>query len=399
MNKLNIKEYQTKAGAKRYILRGAYIGTDANTGKQIKTDIRSRTKTGVKLEFERQKAEFKKNGSSKRTVSNKLFSEVAESFFSIYQLERKAGSIRQMRSTLDTYILPSFGKKQISKITTSMLQKQVIEWSKIASAPINGARKRKVGSSKDYKLHLNVISRIFKHAISLGLVESNPCQTVIVPKVKIEKTKREINFYTKEELSSLFSTLERKNRHNWSDEYLNALLRLLIASGIRIGEAIALYWSDIDFENSTVSISKTTVSHHLIQDSPKTNKSNRTIKIDSKAIETMHHWFIFQKQHFMKLGNPQQYLVFPTSRGTVRNYTDLRNSLIIAENSAGIKLLSFHAFRHSHASLCINSGMTYKVIQERLGHSTLQMTIDLYSHLENEKKEKELELFANYANF
>ncbi|AFV51041.1 putative integrase [Lactococcus phage Q33] len=84
MNKLNIKEYKTKAGEVRYILRGAYIGTDVLTGKQIKTDIRGRTKTGVKNELERLKNEFKKNGNTKGKESLETFGEVAESFFSTF---------------------------------------------------------------------------------------------------------------------------------------------------------------------------------------------------------------------------------------------------------------------------------------------------------------------------
>ncbi|MDG6191115.1 tyrosine-type recombinase/integrase [Lactococcus garvieae] len=56
-------------------------------------------------------------------------------------------------------------------------------------------------------------------------------------------------------------------------------------------------------------------------------------------------------------------------------------------------MLSFHSFRHPHASLCLNVGLSYKVIQQRLGHSNLRMTTNLYSHLEPVKKKQELELF------
>ncbi|MFK4925271.1 tyrosine-type recombinase/integrase [Lactococcus garvieae] len=63
------------------------------------------------------------------------------------------------------------------------------------------------------------------------------------------------------------------------------------------------------------------------------------------------------------------------------------------EASARLTVLSFHSFRHPHASLCLNVGLSYKVIQERLGHSNLRMTTNLYSHLEPVKKKQELELF------
>ncbi len=399
MNKLNIKEYKTKGGEVRYILRGAYIGTDVLTGKQVKTDVRGRTKTGVKNELERLKNEFKKNGNTKGKVSLETFGEVAESFFELYKLQHKIGTIDQMRSNLDTYALPAFGNKRISKITTAQIQQQVIKWAKGAAAPLNGKHKRVSGQGKDYKLQLNVINRICQHALSLGIIETNPCQSVIVPQVKIEKSSKELKFYTKDELSQLFSYVESLESGQWSNEYFKALLRVLVATGVRIGEAMALSWSDIDLDNQTISVSKTTVQRVIIQDTPKTDKSNRVITIDSKAVLSLKRWYLFQKKHFMSLGKPQQKLVFPSYKGKVKDYNHVTKFLKDCEEAAGLPVLSFHGFRHSHASLCLNAGMSYKVIQERLGHSTLQMTMDLYSHLEPEKKNQELELFSKYANF
>lgn len=399
MNKLNIKEYKTKSGEVRYILRGAYIGTDVLTGKQVKTDIRGRTKKGIKNDLERLKNDFKRNGSTKGKESFETFSEVAESFFDVYKLEQKVGTIKQMRSNLDTYALPAFGDKRISKITTAQIQKQVIAWAKKAAAPLEGKQKRDVGAGKDYKLQLNVINRVFQHALSLGIIERNPCQSVIIPKVRIESSSKEIKFYTKEELTKLFLHVETLSSGKWTSEYFKALLRLLVASGMRIGEVMALSWLDIDLAKHTVSVSKTTTQRTVIQDTPKTKKSNRIISIDEKASTVLKRWYFFQKKHFMSLGNPQQPLVFPTWQGNVMDYHGLVYRLNKIEDEAGLPHLSFHGFRHSHASLCLNAGMTYKVIQERLGHSTLQMTMDLYSHLEPEKKSKELELFTKYANF
>ncbi|RZI49021.1 tyrosine-type recombinase/integrase [Lactococcus kimchii] len=399
MNKLNIKEYKTKGGEVRYILRGAYIGTDVLTGKQVKTYVRGRTKTGVKNELERLKNDFKKNGCAKRKSSLNTFSEVAESFFEFYKLQQKIGSVKQMRANLDTYSLPAFGNKRISKITTAQIQKQVILWAKNAAEPLEGKQKRTQGKGKDYKLQFNVINRIFQHAFSLGMIDFNPCQSVIIPQIKIDKATKQLKFYTKMELETLFSHVRSLPSGKWSTEYFQALLRLLVASGLRIGEAMALSWSDIDLDKQTISISKTTVQRTTIQDTPKTNKSTRQITIDPKANATLKHWFFYQKKHFMSLGNPHQPLVFPTWQGNVMDYHSLAYRLKKIETEAKLPLLSFHGFRHSHASLCLNAGMTYKVIQERLGHSTLQMTMDLYSHLEPEKKNKELELFTKYAKY
>ncbi len=76
---------------------------------------------------------------------------------------------------------------------------------------------------------------------------------------------------------------------------------MLVASGLRIGEAMALEWFDVDLDNQTVSVSKTTVQRTVIQDTPKTNKSNRVISIDSKAASTLKRWYFFQKKTFYEL--------------------------------------------------------------------------------------------------
>lgn len=86
-------------------------------------------------------------------------------------------------------------------------------------------------------------------------------------------SKKEIKFYKKSELAKLFNYLESLKSGQWSNEYFKALLRLLVASGLRIGEAMALSWSDINFQNQTVSVSKTTVRRFQIQDTPKAIKA------------------------------------------------------------------------------------------------------------------------------
>ena len=185
MNKLNIKEYKTKGGEVHYFLRGAYIGTDVLTGKQVRTDVRGRTKKDVKSKVQRLQNDFIKNGCMKKEKQLKTFDEVAESWFDMYQHTVKSHSIEIMRSNLNRYILPAFGNAKIDRLTTSQIQLQVNRWAKNAGQPLNGAMRRNKGNAKGYKLLLNVTNRIFKYAISMGLVSSNPCLTVIVPNVKM----------------------------------------------------------------------------------------------------------------------------------------------------------------------------------------------------------------------
>lgn len=398
MNKLNIKEYKTKAGEVRYILRGAYIGTDVLTGKQLRTDIRGRTKKDVKIKLQRLQNIFIKNGCMKKEKQLKTFAEVTESWFDMYQHTVKSHSIEIMRSNLNRYILPAFGNTKIDRLTTSQIQLQVNRWAKNAGQPLNGAMRRNKGNAKGYKLLLNVTNRIFKYAISMGLVSSNPCLTVIVPNVKMETTEREVKHFNKEQLHSYFDYMESLP-NTWVNNELRAICRLLTASGLRIGEATALSWSDIDFEKQTISVSKTTTGHQTIQDTPKTKHSKRVVIIDSKAISHLQRWHLYQKSYFLKLGQPNQSLIFPTNQGKILDYQRLRKSLQATFKATELHDIGFHGFRHSHASLLLNAGVSYKEIQTRLGHASIKMTMDIYSHLEKEKESEAVELFAKYANF
>ena len=398
MNKLNIKEYKTKAGEVRYILRGAYIGTDVLTGKQVRTDVRGRTKKDVKTKLQRLQNDFIKNGCMKKEKQLKTFAEVAESWFDMYQHTVKSHSIEIMRSNLNRYILPAFGNTKIDRLTTSQVQLQVNRWAKNAGQPLNGAMRRSKGNAKGYKLLLNVTNRIFKYAISMGLVSFNPCLTVIVPNVKMETTEREVKHFNKEQLQSYFDYMESLP-NTWKNNELRSICRLLTASGLRIGEATALSWSDIDFEKQTISVSKTTTGHQTIQDTPKTKHSKRVVIIDSKAISHLQRWHLYQKSYFLKLGQPNQSLIFPTNQGKILDYQRLRKSLQATFKAAELHDIGFHGFRHSHASLLLNAGVSYKEIQTRLGHASIKMTMDIYSHLEKEKESEAVELFAKYANF
>lgn len=394
---MNIQEYKTRSSA-GFILRGAYIGTDKQTGKKVRTDIRARTKKAVKNELERLRSEFVKNGCVKKGKNLQTFGEVAEEWFDFYQTTVKSRSVVMMRSFLNLYIIPAFGSSKIDRLTTAVIQRQVNQWAKNASKPLNGAPKRKKGNTRDFRLLLNVTNRIFKYAISIGVVNANPCLTVLVPRLKMEATEKEVKHFNKAQLSAFFSYLD-KQPITWWDNELKALCRLLVGSGLRIGEALALNWSDIDFNKHTVSVSKTVLAKRVIQDTPKTKTSKRTLILDSKTITDMQRWKLFQQSHFMKLGNPNQPLIFPTNQGQVLYVQTIRTKLLQAFKGSHLPNIGFHGFRHSHASILLNAGVSYKEIQTRLGHASIKMTMDTYSHLEQEKETEAVALFEKYANF
>lgn len=393
---MNIQEYKTKSST-GFILKGAYIGIDKLTGKQVRTDIRARTKKGVKNELERLRSEFKKNGSIKRKENLNTFEEVTEHWFEQYKLGVKPRTIQITGAILRTYILPALGTCKISKVTPVMLQTLVNKWAKNATKPLNGANHREIGKGKNYKVYFRYVNKIFCHAVSLGIVEDNPCKNILIPKVNLESTEKKVKFFNKEQLGTFFGYLDTLPK-NYTNQLMKGLCRLLVSSGLRVGEAVSLSWSDIDFDNKTVSVSKTSL-RGVIQDTTKTKTSTRKIIIDNKAVIELKQWKNFQTRHFFKIGSPRQSLVFPTKTGAVLDYQTMRPFLNRYFEACNLPHIGFHGFRHSHASLLLNAGVSYKEIQTRLGHASIKMTMDIYSHLEDEKQQQAVEIFEKFANF
>lgn len=173
----------------------------------------------------------------------------------------------------------------------------------------------------------------------------------------------------------------------------NALYRLLLATGLRIGEALALNWSDIDFSEKLVNVTKTTLQSREVQDSPKTKGSNRIISLDIATLQILAKWRKCQNNHNKVIGLSEQVVFSYDGRRLI--YESERTRLSSYLKSAKLPNIGLHGFRHTHASLLMNNDVNPKEIQERLGNSKITTTLDTYSHLAKDKKKETAEKFSN----
>lgn len=396
MAKLNITEYTTKSGEKGYKLN-AYIGVDSMTGKQKRTTIRGRTKREVTLKFERKRLEFEQNGRTTKQINDTTFEEFAEIWFDRHVLTIKPNTIRYTRNILDYYLIPQFKGIKISKITSAMIQEAVHKWQANASQPLNGRKRRKKGHSRKFDVFVRTLKAIFKQAIANSLIENNPCNNIIVPKIKLESTEKEIKFFTRQELDTFLEYMNKLPKNNFRNERMLSLTHLLAFSGLRVGEAMALTWEDIDFEAGTVSVYKTTV-NGTIQESVKSDKGNRVVLIDEKTLDVLKHWKTVCLRFMLRIGNGSQPLVFPHIKGGVQDYKGLHYTLEKHLKDANVPHICFHGFRHTHASMLFSAGVTPKEAQERLGHANIATTMDIYTHLSEENKVSALDKLEKYIS-
>ena len=216
-----------------------------------------------------------------------------------------------------------------------------------------------------------MLSIAFDRAIVLGIAKKNPSR--MIGNIKSKKTK--VDFWTLEEFQKVISLLCKKDYY---EHYLFISFWLLFMTGMRIGEASALHWSDIDFETGLLSITKTlyyrTMTDYKFVE-PKTQASIRTIYIDSDTLNELKAWQSVQQQVLPDCSLVLSYNGTPTSK------TTLPRALEKLSNLAGVHRIKIHALRHSHASLLISMGENPLLIKERLGHEKIQTTLGTYGHL------------------
>ncbi|WP_293677743.1 site-specific integrase, partial [Streptococcus sp. UBA632] len=164
--------------------------------------------------------------------------------------------------------------------------------------------------------------------------------------------------------------------------YYKTLYLTLLATGLRIGEAVALEWSDIDLDNGVIDVNKT-LNNRIEINSPKSMASYRQISIDKATILMLKQYKNRQHVKAWELGRSEK-VVFSNFTDKYIDPNNIRNQLYKHFKNAGVPNVRFHGLRHTHATLMLNAGMSPKDLQHRLGHSNITMTLNIYVHATEE---------------
>lgn len=381
-----------KKGDATYWQFRCYLGTDEKTGRRISTTRRGfKTERGAKQAYKKLLVDYEKNGglAPKKTVKIQTFEELYQLWLEGYKTTVKESSLKETKKLFKNHILVAFGKYKLTAITIPQAQKAVNKWAK---------------ELKNYSSLVSYCSRLMKYAISLELAEKNPFEYVERPKAKEKREKKE--FYTKEELEIVLNHFEDATQ---SDDELErheayfyyCLIRVLAFTGLRISEALALEWNDIDFSKNTLSVTKTifTTEDNIIKTStPKTRASIRTLPIDAKTMSILKCWRLLHKQVLFTNGKKSE-IVFSDIEGAYLAYHIIFHSLQTRFETCEMPFVHFHGYRHTHASLLFASGATMKEVQVRLGHSDIKTTMNVYTHVTNNQLEQTVEKLTQFASF
>lgn len=381
---MKIIEVKKKNGATVY-RASIYLGVDQVTGKKVKTKVTGRTQKEVKQKAKQEKIAFQQDGFTRfQATSIASYQELSSLWWENYKHTVKPNTQDNVKKLLDNHVLPLFGVYKLDKLTTPLIQSIV---NKLAEKTNKG----EPGAYLHYdKIHaLN--KRILQYGVTMQAISSNPARDVVLPRNTQKAKRKKVKHFENQDLKKFLDYLGGLDLAKYRNLYEATLYKFLLATGCRINEALALSWSDIDLENATISITKTL--NHLGQiNSPKSKASYRDIDIDQATITMLKAYQLRQIQEAWKLGGTET-VVFSDFIHDYPSNKTLGTRLKTQFKRAGVPNIGFHGFRHTHASLLLNSGIPYKELQYRLGHSTLSMTMDIYSHLSKENAKKAVSFY------
>lgn len=249
------------------------------------------------------------------------------------------------------------------------------------------------GSCSTFVKNYNIIHDSLEKAVELGMMVRNPCKGVTFPKDDTE----DMRVLTKEEQQRFIEELE--------GEHYRPMLLMYLYSGLRMGEGIPLTWEDIDLEKRTIRVNKKAIVCHdyashsapqVVQDFCKTKSSKRKVVITAGLVGVLKVHKEEMMKRAEKLGEEwsEGNLVFLNTRGNIVYSRNLQESLYKIFARAGIEGATMHTLRHTYATRCFEAGVDIKAVSEQLGHKDVKTTYNIYVHLLEDTKEKEIDKLA-----
>ena len=381
----SINEYYLKNKEKRYEFK-IYCGVNRLTGKPMYTTRRGfKSKKEANLEMARLKLQISK-GEFKKT-NCKTYKDVYDLWIVQYEKSVEESTFIKTIGVFKNHILPSIGDYKIDKINIETCQVEVNNWaSKI----------------KNFRMIKAYASKVIDFAIKREIMNTNPFTLVEVPKkikrVSLEELNKPKKFYTKEQLNIFLDAIKKE-----TNKKAYVLFRLLAFTGMRKGEALALSWNDIDFEKNELKIYKAIArgkNNILYLKATKTG-TTRTIKLDAETLSILNNWKKEQELELalsgFKITNNNQ-LVFSNERNEFLQPTKTRKWLLHVINKYNLPIITTHGFRHTHCSILFEAGFSLKEVQDRIGHSDVKTTLNIYTHVAEHIKVDSINKLVKFMN-
>jgi integrase len=327
-------------------------GQDAN-GKQIRRSVYGSTKADVQQKLMRLQAESL-NGWAAQTERMTVGQWLQRWLTDATALRPRTTD--QYRRIIKNKIVPHIGGTSLPKLSPVQIQ------------GLYATLKREGASDRMRQLTHAVLHRALRQALQLGLVTRNAYASVQRPGYRA-KTMQTLD---KDQVSQLLKAA--------AGDRLEALYVLAVMTGLRQGELLGLKWSDIDLQKRVLSVRRTLyeLNGKIETGEPKTDKGRRQVDLPVLAVSALQR----HRAAMMVEGHRAAVYVFCDSEGNPLRKSNLINrSFRPLLTAAKLPRIRFHDLRHTAATLLLLAGENPKVVQERLGHATISITLDTYSHV------------------
>lgn len=359
-----IKAYRLKSGEVRYGFR-LYTGINPKTGKPSQTTKRGFLSYEDALK-EKQHLQFLVRHHQYFKHNTLTFLDVYNEWFALKSLSVKS-------TTLLTYQAHLTSFQALFSLTMDRISSTII-------LSIFQDLTHRCHSQSSLDAKWSFLSMIFTYAFNCHYIDNNPLTTMPHPKLH-QFDSHHKKYLSEKELTQVLKTIKQENFKYYCLCYVATM------TGMRIGELMALTWHNINFQHHTITITQNDIldlNHHPTLSTPKTSASIRTIDVDDTTIQLLQQWHHHHASPF----------VFPNRDGNLAN-TDIPKTWInrFCHRHPELPSISFHTFRHTHASMLFHHHVPPKVIQHRLGHSSIKVTMDIYVHLSDTEQHDAIHQF------
>jgi len=272
------------------------------------------------------------------------------------------------REIVEKHLIPELGAMPVQKLTALQIQDYY------AKALASGHRKAKRGlSALTVRHHHRVLFQALRQAVRWQLVARNVAEAVTPPKA----ARKEIQALDAAQVSKVIAAATGTP----------IALPVLIAAttGLRRGEILGLRWRDIDLDRARLHVAQVLEETRkgVAVKEPKTARSRRTVTLPALAVEALrkHRAEQAETRLMLGLGKDDDMLALGDPLGNPTRPSNLAKPFNRIVRKAGVPRVSFHALRHSHATLLLKAGTNPKIVSERLGHAGVAITLDTYSHV------------------